>query len=689
MGRTPTTGGQPSLLKPVLRLTDRLRTSARLAVLTAVLLVPGVVATWSFAAVIGGQVGFSNSERAGVQVLAPTLTELSTATSSAATPSGTQALRAVAARHPDLDLAKAVAVVDAATNDPVARTSALTDLVTAIGNNSNLILDPDLDSFYVMDAQVVQLPKAVLAAVKAAVPVQGTSSDRVAAQALRAGELAGAAAAIRSDVATATQHTSLPHLAPRLASLEALAVAVETLGKQLSTTLDHPAAADPEAVLVTAAAAVGPATQTLDTLLTARADGLSRERDLTLAVTVACVALGLWLAAGVLWQTRRDVALTLKGVSAIAAGDLSVHPLPHGRDEFGDVGRSVAVARDQLLEQGHRLREARRAREQELHTNFLQQRAAERQARERAQNVIDETSTVVISELSIVVEQVEAVRTAAGTIDQRVSHANEVTGTVVSQATEADRVVTALGQSLAKVASMAQLIAGVADQTKLLALNATIEAARAGEAGRGFSVVADEVKTLAMTTAHSTGQITSIIGTLEHDAAAMSTAILAMSAGITGVNDATAGLFDVAQEQRTLVAQLDHSVGEAISRVQGMERLTETLERRHTDRVPARGPLVVRAQGRELPGHLSDLGTGGLACRLEGSASVGVGQVVQVNLTVHGTDLEIHANTARVTTGHGECVLGLEFLQPPAHVLSVINDYLDAALAGVDQNLDD
>ena len=513
---TPVIGlAPPRVLKPVLALTGRLRTSARLAVLTAVLLVPGVVATWAFAAVIGGQVAFTNAERAGVQALIPTLTAL---TAPASPGADVTPLRTVAAQHPELDLTKAIDAVEAAQSDVATRDSALIDLVTAIGNNSNLILDPDLDSFYVMDAQVVQLPKAVLAAVKAAAPAKGTSSDLVAAQALRAGELAGAAAAIRSDLATAAQHTAEPQLATRLASLEALANAVDTLGKSLSTTLDHPAAADPQAVLTAAAAAVGPVTQALDTLLAARVDGLTRERDLTLAVTVACILLGGWLAGGVWWQTRRDVAMTVTGVRAIATGDLPHHPLPAGHDELGDVGRSVAVARDQLIEQGERLRESHRAREKELHTNFLQQRGAERQARERAQNVIDETSTVVVDELGVVVTQVEAVRVAASTIDERVTHANEVTTSVVRQADEADRVVTALGQSLQQVASMAQLIAGVADQTKLLALNATIEAARAGEAGRGFSVVADEVKTLATTTAESTSKITSIISTLESDA---------------------------------------------------------------------------------------------------------------------------------------------------------------------------
>src|SRR5581483_6807105 len=103
------------------------------------------------------------------------------------------------------------------------------------------------------------------------------------------------------------------------------------------------------------------------------------------------------------------------------AGDLQARTLPGGRDELGDIGRAIETARRTLADQAAELQAAQGEREEQLRDAFVQQRRAERQARERAQSVVDENAAVVLRELEDVMANVEAVRAAAGTIHDRVS----------------------------------------------------------------------------------------------------------------------------------------------------------------------------------------------------------------------------------------------------------------------------
>jgi hypothetical protein len=139
----------------------------------------------------------------------------------------------------------------------------------------------------------------------------------------------------------------------------------------------------------------------------------------------------------------------------------------------------------------------------------------------------------------------------------------------VEAASTANTTVTNLGSSSQEITEVVNLINNIASQTNLLALNATIEAARAGEAGRGFAIVANEVKDLARATATATEDISKRIEAIQTDSTAAGGAIERIHAIIGEINDLQNTIASAVEEQAA-------TAGEITSNISGVATAAES-----------------------------------------------------------------------------------------------------------------
>jgi methyl-accepting chemotaxis protein len=379
----------------------------------------------------------------------------------------------------------------------------------------------------------------------------------------------------------------------------------------------------------------------------------------------------------------RPVTAVTEVAEGLAQGDLTQHTDVQRRDEIGRMATAVNKAVASMLQHQQAIQIAHDERQRQLRESHHQQQISDKQVRDRAQAVIDETAAAVLTELAEVVHSVDDVRAGANTIDQRVTGTSTVTQSLVEQAHSAERVVAALGDSLRTVGGVVDMISALASQTNLLALNATIESARAGQAGAAFSVVAREVKSLASSTAQSTQEITTTIATLERDAAAVASAIASMAGQVAVIDGATDDVTVVTAQQQTSVQQLDARVNGAITRIQAMAAITDDLERRGSHRYVAHIPATVAYGGATYSVEIQDLSVTGLRCTGQFGGPLADGDTLAVELTLDGHVLRVGATVVRAHQDPPLVDLGLHFTNPGADLTDRVRRYI-ATQIGLD-----
>ncbi|MFY8274336.1 methyl-accepting chemotaxis protein [Pseudoalteromonas sp. SSDWG2] len=274
-------------------------------------------------------------------------------------------------------------------------------------------------------------------------------------------------------------------------------------------------------------------------------------------------------------------------LNIVASGDMTQRLDDSAHDEFGELAKSCNTVIDSLrsLIQGIISRSTQLAAASEQ-TSTITTESSQAIQSQRAQVEQAATATTEMSSTSQAVN--DSAQLALSEIKNADSEANRVKGisnqnkaTIEQLAVEVDnasQVINQLHQDSASIGGILDVIRGIAEQTNLLALNAAIEAARAGEQGRGFAVVADEVRSLASKTQESTQEIQNMIASLQNGAQA---AVEAMSKGrqqaescveqtehasaaLDSITGAVAAAHDVS-EQISSAAMEQHQVSQEIS----------------------------------------------------------------------------------------------------------------------------
>ncbi|MFB4394358.1 methyl-accepting chemotaxis protein [Pseudomonas sp. LS_2] len=296
----------------------------------------------------------------------------------------------------------------------------------------------------------------------------------------------------------------------------------------------------------------------------------AQARSLQIIATILALLFGVLAALLITRQITRPLRETLEVVEKIASGDLTQGLRVTRRDEMGTLQQGIAHMGTTLRELISGIRDG--VSQIASAAEELSSVTEKTSAGANTQKVETDQVATAMHEMAATVQEVarnaEQASHAATVADGEARAGDRVVGEAIGQierlAGEVHRsteAMTLLQQESQKIGSVMDVIKSVAEQTNLLALNAAIEAARAGEAGRGFAVVADEVRGLAQRTQKSTEEIEELVARLQSGTQQVASVML----GSQGLTDSSVALARKAGESLG-------SITRTVSNIQSMNQ---------------------------------------------------------------------------------------------------------------------
>lgn len=309
-----------------------------------------------------------------------------------------------------------------------------------------------------------------------------------------------------------------------------------------------------------------------------------------------CAAL---LGAGLIFWLGRPTQQRLlaagKATAAIAEGELN-RPMPEpGLDAIGELIRQIGAMRDQLATLVESLQRSASTLDDratsltamaQRHTDDSQAQVGAAHHIEQAIEQLTHSIEQAGSQLHQVGEQTLQSAERAQEATLAIHTVEQVIGEQVTGVKQVSHTISDLAGLSQQIAGLAGAIHDIAEQTNLLALNAAIEAARAGEQGRGFAVVADEVRSLATRTGSATTEINTIIGKIQdvslRAASEMDTELARVEQAVTHTMTARQSVARIAQsceEINQRIAQVDQLMSDETRLVQGIHHQVGEMSR--------------------------------------------------------------------------------------------------------------